>query len=488
VGGYHLHLRKMYPQQWPNFSSTPGPKEGVPPASLISLLQGMAAKMPIYYLHPSFGYYFEYFEMRPRGLVYELQPYPTNSISGAPLSVKEIAEADRFWNEVKGQELDVLIRKIPPAIFSDAGKTVERPVTLEMYIGSFYSRTLNYLGVAIQRAGDFPKAASYYELALKLNPMNAAAYINLDYNRQYLAGNKEGGKPSEGATKRIAASGGTMESVLGAHGPLEEPSACYSLARLFNQGNIPRQAAQNIERTTFYTPQNMSAQVLLVALAVRASITDFALQRITELRDSSILARLSDDEMMDLITSEAWARASQNDLPSAERILTAAQTRYPQQSAPWSTLFDIYLTRGRLTNAVDLIGEQLKTQPNNVQALVNSAYLQMQLANHSNALPLLNRALRISPKDERALLNRGIVNLTAGQLDEAQRDFDALYSGAGSRSPQVLFGLAETHFKRKNRKDALRLYRMVEEILPEQDAERRTIQERIKILESGVAL
>ena len=44
----------------------------------------LAQTNSIYYLHPSFGYYFEFFYPEPHGLVYKLNPYPTNALF-APL-------------------------------------------------------------------------------------------------------------------------------------------------------------------------------------------------------------------------------------------------------------------------------------------------------------------------------------------------------------------------------------------------------------------
>ena len=48
---------------------------------LVQLALRLAETNSIYYLHPSFGYYFEFFYLEAHGLVYKLKPYSTNTRS-----------------------------------------------------------------------------------------------------------------------------------------------------------------------------------------------------------------------------------------------------------------------------------------------------------------------------------------------------------------------------------------------------------------------
>ena len=54
--------------------------------------------------------------------------------------------------------------------------------------GFFYSRSLDFWGVELQRAGDLDNAAAHFDTALKLNPDNVVAQINLDFNQTLRAG------------------------------------------------------------------------------------------------------------------------------------------------------------------------------------------------------------------------------------------------------------------------------------------------------------
>src|SRR5256885_1791216 len=57
-------------------------------------------------------------------------------------------------------------------------------------IASYYSRALDYWAVEAQKSGKLEKAGVDFERALKLNPGNLVAQINLECNRNVQAGRK----------------------------------------------------------------------------------------------------------------------------------------------------------------------------------------------------------------------------------------------------------------------------------------------------------
>jgi tetratricopeptide (TPR) repeat protein len=480
-GSYHLHLLKRHPNLWPSEASTVKPTDRVPQPNLVKLLLTLSQKLPIYYLHPSFGYYFESFEMRPRGLVYHLRPFTTATISGAPLTAQEIAEGAKFWEEVRQKDFPAIIPKIPPAEFLSAGaKTRQRPATLEMYVGRAYALALNYFGVAVQQAGDMAKAAEYYDLALKLDPYNASALLNGEYNKQFRAGKIEGIKPTEDVMKRFGMAGGSWEGVLAYFGPLEEPASTFALGLAFAAGNNPRQASQMIERVIHYNPENLRARVVQLNLLVRAGLPDIALERIAALRSSSRAAQLSSAEAIEVSVAEAWALAAKNNLARAVEILRAQQAQHPTENLVWTSLFDIYRSVGQFTNALTVVEEQLKAQPRNVQALVNAAVLNGGLGQPKTALEYYNRALEVNPKDESALLNRAMLYSQLNDLDRAQADFETLHVGKSNSPIQVELGLADVYYRKKNFKDATRLYRELLKKLPEGSPDHQLVQKRLQ--------
>src|SRR5262249_8839184 len=200
---------------------------------------------------------------------------PADVLNPSPLTAAEIQEEDAFWRSLKPQELDPLIRRAAP--FAGFGKNKPKPKSLQSYLAESYSRALDYLGVELQRAGDLSKAAYYFDLALQVNPANPSAFLNLDFNRELQAGKSSSGNPSEGTIARLVPYGGRWDFILGQNGPVDEPGACYLLAQAFEQGANYRQAAQSLERTVHYEPDNRSARLASMLMCVRAQLPDVAL-------------------------------------------------------------------------------------------------------------------------------------------------------------------------------------------------------------------
>src|SRR5262249_41633706 len=132
---------------------------------------------------------------------------------------------------------------------------------------------------------------------------------------------------------------------------------------------------------------------------------------------------------------------------------------------------------------------QLKAQPDSLRALENYGALRINMGQFAEALPYLERALQISPKDEPALLNHALACLSLDRLDAAQQDYETLLSsGTSTYLTQVHFGLAEIFFKKKNRKESLKQYKLFVKVAPAGVPQRFRAKERIKLLESGSAL
>jgi tetratricopeptide (TPR) repeat protein len=486
LGGYHLHLQKKYPNRWPKLPEKLGPKDVVPPAALVQLMRNISTNQPLFYLHPSFGYYFEFFEMRPKGMVYQLRPLPATSISPPPLSEQEMADNEVFWQQLRRDELERLIRQIPPAEFQTPGSKIRvRTETLEMYVGEFYSRALDLLGVMVQRAGNISKAAEYYDLSIKLNPMNAAALLNSIFNKQLKAGRTDPVKLSDEVAKRITAAGRSWDAVLSTFGPVEEPGVCYELARAFDSGNNPRQAAQILERMLHYAPDHTNALVILIGLAVRAGLPDIALEKIAALRNGPMAAKLTADQRAQVAVSEAWAYVSKDDVSRAAEVLRSEQTRNPGEPSTWSALFDIYVSRGDPTNAMAVLEGQLKVQPQNVRSWVDLGVLKANNGKPQEAISHLDRALQINPKDEYARFNRAEVHYLLGNLDAAEKDYENLHASnlAGNMSVLVTLRLADIYFQKKKSKEAVRLYREVLPSLRKDSPEWKRARERIDQLD-----
>jgi tetratricopeptide (TPR) repeat protein len=484
---YHRYLQRMHPDRWLKFETPPRPKGIMDTVSLLQLLYKLHEKGPVVYLQPSFGYYFEFFQARPRGAVYELKPYPTNSVSAPLLTAEEIKQEDDFWRALKASVLEPLARTAPP--FAKPAKGKFTPPPPQSLVCNAFSAALDCFGVELQKAGDLARAAEYFDLAAKLSPDSPIAYANREFNGHLRAGTPPPQKPSEALQDRIGAMGGRWDAALSRFGPADEPSICYVLARLFEQGGNFRQAAQLLERTIHFEPQNKSARLAYMLMCVQSMLPDIAMRSIADFKARFPDSTLTEEETGELLRAEAWAYVVRNDLPTAERLLTSSSVKSPKRNAPWETLLDIYVKLGRITNAVALLEKQLDAQPGNVRALVSYAAIKIQSGKIADAIPLLDRALQQDPKDEQALLNRAIANFKLDRIDAAIADYDILRSTARpAYQLQVVYGLAEAYFRKKDVKESLRLYRQFEKDAPPGIPEIIAARERIKLLESGSSL
>ena len=68
---YLRFLHSKFPRMWPAMATAPRIPMWSIPLVLVNVLNMLAKTNELYYLHPSFGYYFEQFYPEPHGLVYK---------------------------------------------------------------------------------------------------------------------------------------------------------------------------------------------------------------------------------------------------------------------------------------------------------------------------------------------------------------------------------------------------------------------------------
>jgi hypothetical protein len=195
---YHAFLHKKFPLKWPDTTTAFEATNGISPQHLVSLLALLSKTNDFYYLHPSFGYYFEQFYMEPHGLAYKLKTLPAATLQPPPLDKNLIAANEAFWANAEKKAFAPIIRAVTPAD-PNAPRSFGENLMKRFHIarepnpnaevaGDFYSRSLDFWGVQVQRANELPAAAAHFETAQKLNPDNIVAQVNLDFNRSLQAG------------------------------------------------------------------------------------------------------------------------------------------------------------------------------------------------------------------------------------------------------------------------------------------------------------
>jgi tetratricopeptide (TPR) repeat protein len=476
---YQQHLRKQYGPGWPELPSALKAADQVDPSTLVQTLQQLSKNKDIYYLHPSFGYYFENFYLKPQKLVFQLRPYPEGSVIPPAFTASEIQESFAFWKGISDEQLkplrhvDGLKRKRNKDAYTPAND-----------LGWFYARSLDFIGVELQRAGDKEKAGEIFALAKEFDPQNGIAMINYDFNRSLIAGKPEIGKYSEEATKLLTAYNGNMDAMLGRCGPMDEPALCALIAQIFEKGQNYKQAAQFLSRFTAFQPEDMTAKISMVRLYVRARQSELALNMIADLRSKS--ASLTEENKAELTQYEAWAYAGRQDLNQAEKILQGALVQFPKSAEQLNnTMVEIYLGAGKLTNAFTILQSQITAQPENVNPMINFAALKIRNREFADAIEMTDRILKLQPQNTFALMNRAIACLETDRLDDAEKAYRQLLLILETPPYSIYYGLGEINYRKKNKNEAIKNFEKYLMMIAAKSPEAKIVKDRIKNLKSG---
>jgi tetratricopeptide (TPR) repeat protein len=490
---YHRFLEAKYPATWKNNYATNQPMRGLPPGELIRLLTRAAETRDIYYLHPSFGYYFEQFYPEAHGLAYKLNIYPTNAIVPPPPSAENIAENLAFWQRDHAAFFTALDQpaptkgKKPKPGFGEAALNYfqlrREPDLHQLLAGIMCARALDWWGVMLQQNQKLTDAAWCFQRAHEINPDNVAAEINLVNNQTIL---QTGSRTPLQITEAMEAQLRKFQNwdqTLNANGPLDEAQYCFEQGRVFAEGRLYRQAAQYLLRAKELAPNNVGSYLWLAQIYNLWHQSDKALDLVRAAR--KLPAAAADPVVQDgLISVEAAAYFNKNKPELAGRILETALAADPKDENLLNAALRLYISYGRFTNALAIVERQLQTTPDSATALNNQGFIYLQLRQYQKALTPLDHLLSLDPSNPVGLLNRAIARLQSDQLDGAKQDYEALQI-LSPKAFQVYYGLGEIAYRQKDNKTALANYQTYLSNAPPVTAEWKTVSARVAELKSG---
>ncbi|HXJ74260.1 MAG TPA: hypothetical protein VNM37_15535, partial [Candidatus Dormibacteraeota bacterium] len=160
------------------------------------------------------------------------------------------------------------------------------------------------------------------------------AVLNADFNKIYQDKGRVSTNLSLPAKERLEVYGNRWDRILTFNGPVDEPNACLYVAETFQRGRNFRQAAVNLERSLFFEPDNRLVRLNFMLTLVKAQLPDVALQQLAEFRRLNPESNLREDELIDLVTIEAWARVAKEDVPAAEQLLRPRSKSIPRLPRP----------------------------------------------------------------------------------------------------------------------------------------------------------
>ncbi len=488
---YHNFLRERYGKAWPEPAAEfKGPYS---PLQLINLLFNLSKQHPIYYLHPSFGYYFEVFYQKPHGLVYELATYPTNTVLLPPLTETQIAENESFWKSAEETAFPPVLRAAPPPssgtnftfrqYFMDILQLPKTANATTEFLGGDYSRSLDYWAVELQRANKLQEARAYFTLARELNPDNAVAEINLIFNENLLAGRKTGIALPKSVEDELGKYR-RWDEIMDQNGPFDEPNVCLRQARLYVGNGFFRQAAQLYGRVAELTPDNLYAELGLAQMYTLNRMPERALSLINEIRSKPDVFVLNPTNDADLLAVKVAALFSQKENQKAEELVQSTIQSNPDNDYLLNNILQVCSAFRSYSNALAAAERLLHLDPNNSAVLVNKGYFCIQLGDFTRAIPPLTYALDLQSSNYVARLDRAIAYLRSDKLDESQQDYEELEKVFPNQI-QVNYGLGEIAYQKKNTNAAIKYYSLYLSNAIPNTAESKQVSERLQQLKSG---
>jgi predicted Zn-dependent protease len=494
---YHRFLERTdTSSKWVNYvpKGTRGEIDG---ASLAQVLYQLAQTNAIYYLHPSFGYYFEAFWLEPQGIVYRLNLFPTNSLLAPSLPKHTIDYNKEFWTRADQNAVGHVLaiqkkqERLSPDNLADrflAKARLKKQVNWDVsFLAQTYSRARNFWGVEMQKLDALKEAEQHFTRAVELNANNAVAKVNLAWNRHMQSGQKI---PSDLAKDARDLFGRySWDQLMNENGPFDEPRFCFEQGRLFVQANLLRQAAHQFRRVHDLRTNDLPSRLWLAQVYVMTGYPDQALGLINEVQSRPAVYGVTSTNDLEIMSVTASALLGKNEPEKAEEVVRKTLQRHPQDATLAAVATQIFMNFGQYTNAIRLLDHQLQREPQNINVLINKGFAFLQLKRFEEAIPPLTRAMNLETNKSSeffysAMFNRAIANLQLGRLQEAREDYQTLQKSFPT-SFKVYYGLAEVAYRGKDTNSAIQNYESYLANAPTNTAEAQFVMERLENLRSG---
>lgn len=479
---YIAYLVSQYPELKKVVTSPEKLVRVLPSESLVVFLMGLNKTYPIYYLHPSFGYYFEQFYLKPRGLVYEMQEYPAGTFAPPPLTEREIAENQQVWARIDKQL---------PAAMPETQKLDPDTATA----GFNYSLALDYWGVALQKAGHLKEAHSAFGKSLELYPQNYIAKINQEYNEQL---QKNDPQPLD--TKDLAYRVLLQYRGYKYLGPVDEPGLDMAVGEFFAAQKDFRSATALFQRALDLLPDNPEAELDMAKVFVDMNLPDKAREFIRKLRANPKA------DQWEVTRIEALTYYAKDDYGSAEQLMREGLKGDPQNVRRVAVMAEFYRVTAyaamkkrpeeanrRFKNALNFLDQEVallkntevKTSDQAIpDALMNKAEVQMMLKDFPSSITTLNQVIDLQPENQTALLNRAIAENQLHQFQASKRDYNALRRLMRQQPWVIEYGLAQIALEEKNPADEIRHLKRYLDSAPDDTQEYQQVRQRLRKLES----
>ena len=390
---YHERLAKLSPA-WPALSDEVANSIRVDEFLILEKLHEVIDKTPIYYTHPSFGYFFEQFHTQPHQGIFRLAKY---EIGGESLDKPRLA-ISAIDSET---EIETSVKDTFGELAKEAGILQRSNFQDTLIIMSWLSRNINARGVELARSNQPDKAESMYRTANDLFAGSPNGNITAQANLRHLfelqkkvdAEFKFDEKLDDLLTDQSLLALSQINHTLKTYGPLDEPKACLLLGQFFESQSQIRQAYHELVRATELTTKDPEPLMFVANMFVTYGMPDKTGPFIEKLRSMHQSNPFELEQQVRLIGIETGVRLLQSDIATAEKYLTEQLQPHMDTLPALQTALSFYMDNDFPEKALPVLELWIKEHPDNIDAKVGKGLLQAQLKQFDSAVKTLDAAL-----------------------------------------------------------------------------------------------
>ena len=420
---YRADLEKRLPAGW----LTDKNQHELKPWETLLLLEQVARTNRLFYLHPSFGHFFEGFYLEPSGSIYEMKRRGKDPLDVPPLPDAAVAANEQFWTSQWDHELSTFAQPAPGSVPKATGKRhfglVPAPREQDPLLGEWLSIPLEAWAVTLQQQGRLPAARARFEEVLRLNTNNFSARFSLNCNTNLQAGRKLG----LGDVGRLASQAGSerVKNIVIDDGPFDEPTFDCVLALVFLEHGLRLQAAGQLERAQALAPDSLFPQITLADVYNQLQMPERSRPLIEKVREQVQKGPANSTLDMDLALLDSCAWLLQTNAANAREALQSLTSQHPNDVKITDRVIAAYLAFNDVTNAMGLVDERLAKTPDDIPSLNAKAAVLMQSGRAADAALVLDRVVALTNRPE-ALINRAFARIVAQDFGKATNELREL--------------------------------------------------------------
>jgi Flp pilus assembly protein TadD len=434
---YRARLEQRRPAGW----LTDQTRHELTPIETLRLLAQVARTNRLFYLHPSFGHFFETFYLEPTGTIQEMKLRGENRLEVPAIPGVALEANEQFWTRLWSEELAAMVPPSPrPSEFSRklAGLGLTpAPRYQDLALGQLYSIPLEAWGVTLQRQGRLREAQTRFEQALLLNSNNLSARYSLACNTNLQAGNKL----EVGDIGKVGSPDYVIET-LKAFGPFDDPTHDFFLGSVFLADGMLFQAAEQLARVQILVPAAAGPARELAGLYNRLRMPERSLALVNQMREELRQAPLTNSMALasldlDLALEECNSWRLETNQAKARDALLSVVKRHPDDPQTAQRVVSAFLQINDLTDAGPLVDERLASAPEDANLLNAKGVILLKSGQAAAALPYLDHALAITNAPF-VRLNRALAQIENLDFVPAKSDLAELQK-SGYASEEVNF-------------------------------------------------